>query len=124
TMTQQLLAPGLPDVTRDDVEAISRDEPAWLRERRLEAWRLYESMDLPDPGDEEWRRTDVRALDLSDVKTLLTRMRIEEQERAELERARAQKQNGEAWLSMSPGRITADFTATGPYYLWQVNGFE
>ncbi|MEX2245067.1 MAG: SufD family Fe-S cluster assembly protein [Dehalococcoidia bacterium] len=59
-----------PAVTLADVEEISarQNEPAWLRERRLEAWRLYESMDLPDPGDEQWRRTDVRALDLDGLR--------------------------------------------------------
>ena len=62
-MTQDVLTRG-PAVTLADVERIAAGEPAWLRERRLEAWRLYESLDLPDPGDEEWRRTDVRGIDV------------------------------------------------------------
>ena len=57
-----------PAVTLADVEAISRDDPEWLRKKRLEAWRLYESMDLPDPGDEEWRRTDVRAIPIEGLR--------------------------------------------------------
>jgi Fe-S cluster assembly protein SufD len=61
-MTQQLLAPGISGITRDDVDAVSRGEPPWLRDRRLEAWRLYEEMDLPDPGEEEWRRTNLREM--------------------------------------------------------------
>jgi Fe-S cluster assembly protein SufD len=51
-----------PTVTLADVEAIAAGEPAWLREKRLAAWRLYEPMDFPDEYDEEWRRTDVRAV--------------------------------------------------------------
>jgi Fe-S cluster assembly protein SufD len=35
-------------------------EPGWLAERRLEAWDLFEKLDLPDPKSEEWRYTDVR----------------------------------------------------------------
>ena len=63
-MTQQLIDAGIPGLTHADIDAISsrRDEPAWLRERREAAWQVYESLELPDPGDEEWRRTDVRAI--------------------------------------------------------------
>ncbi|MBI3953384.1 MAG: Fe-S cluster assembly protein SufD [Chloroflexi bacterium] len=42
-----------------------RDEPAWLRERRQSAWRIYEALPLPDRREEEWRRVDIRALDLA-----------------------------------------------------------
>ncbi len=61
-MTTQTIAPGIPGLTQADVDLLARDEPAWLRERRLDAWRLYDSMDLPDPGDEEWRRTNLREM--------------------------------------------------------------
>jgi Fe-S cluster assembly protein SufD len=66
-MTSEVLAPGIPGITEQDVEAIVAGEPAWLQERRRAAWRAYESMDLPDPGDEEWRRTDVRAMDFGQL---------------------------------------------------------
>lgn len=62
------VATGLPAITHADVEAVSRNDPAWLRDRREAAWRLYESMELPDPGDEQWRRTDVREMDFSRVR--------------------------------------------------------
>ncbi|MBI5288454.1 MAG: Fe-S cluster assembly protein SufD [Chloroflexi bacterium] len=63
-MTSEVLAPGIPGLTAADVEEIisRQNEPAWLAERRREAWRLYESMELPDPGDEEWRRTNLREM--------------------------------------------------------------
>ena len=42
-------------------------EPAWMQERRLEAWKIYESLPMPTRQDEEWRRTDLRALKLNDI---------------------------------------------------------
>jgi Fe-S cluster assembly protein SufD len=68
-MTQEVLTRGLPAATRSLAEEISarHDEPSWLRERRIAAWERYEAMDLPDPGEEEWRRTDVRAIDLGGI---------------------------------------------------------
>jgi Fe-S cluster assembly protein SufD len=63
-MTQEVLSPGLIGITERDVDAVAANEPAWLQEQRRAAWRTYESMDLPDIYDEEWRRTDVRALPL------------------------------------------------------------
>ena len=39
-------------------------EPAWLRDRRREAFAAYERLPMPSRSDEEWRRTDVRGLDL------------------------------------------------------------
>ncbi len=59
-------------VSERDVRDVSarRDEPAWLRERRRAAWRLFEAMDFPDPSDEQWRRTDVRAMVFDAVRPL------------------------------------------------------
>jgi len=39
-------------------------EPAWLRDRRLEAWEAFVRLPLPSADEEEWRRTDISALDL------------------------------------------------------------
>src|SRR5215831_8187110 len=39
-------------------------EPDWLRAHRREAFAVYERLPLPSRADEEWRRTDVRGLDL------------------------------------------------------------
>lgn len=44
-----------------------RGEPAWMQERRLEAWKIYESLPMPTRQDEEWRRTDLRALKLDNI---------------------------------------------------------
>src|SRR5437870_2086773 len=69
-MTQELLAPGFTNITHAAVDEISRrhDEPAWLRQRRLEAWPAYETMDFPAESDEEWRRTDVRSIVFNGVR--------------------------------------------------------
>lgn len=49
------------------IEALSRmnGEPDWLRAWRLEAARLFQSMDYPSFKNEEWRRTDLTHLDVS-----------------------------------------------------------
>lgn len=44
-----------------------RDEPDWMRERRLEAWNAYQTIPMPTRTDEEWRRTDLSRLRLDDV---------------------------------------------------------
>lgn len=41
-----------------------RDEPAWMHERRLDAWRTYQQIPMPTRRDEEWRRTDLSRLRL------------------------------------------------------------
>src|SRR3984893_3069479 len=44
-------------------------EPEWLRARRREAFEIYERLPLPSRSDEEWRRTDIRGLDLDAFQT-------------------------------------------------------
>ncbi len=78
-MTQQTISAGVPDISREEFERLmaALDQPGWLRERRIEAWRRYESMDLPDPYDEEWRRTDVRSLPTGGLRVADVATRIE-----------------------------------------------
>ena len=77
-MTTDVLAPPITSATLADVENIAREasEPEWLLERRRTAWRTYETMGLPDPGDEEWRRTDVRALPLAGLRPETAPLRL------------------------------------------------
>ena len=42
----------------------SRSEPAWLVERRRKAFEHFGSAVMPNLRDEDWRRTDIRALKL------------------------------------------------------------
>jgi Fe-S cluster assembly protein SufD len=52
-----------------DVKRASENlgEPAWLAERRLQAWKRYRSLPLPSLKDETWRRTDIRGLPASQL---------------------------------------------------------
>ena len=49
------------------VEALSavKKEPRWLTDRRRDAWRIYQETPMPRSTDEEWRRTDIRALKMN-----------------------------------------------------------
>jgi Fe-S cluster assembly protein SufD len=51
--------------TRETVEKLSTElgEPGWLAERRLQAFDVYEKLDMPDPKGEEWRYVDIRKFD-------------------------------------------------------------
>ena len=53
------------DFSKDFVEKIARDEPQWMRDKRLEAYSLYESLPMPHTTeDDTWRRTvDMRTQD-------------------------------------------------------------
>jgi Fe-S cluster assembly protein SufD len=62
-MTTRASAPLLTaDTIRDRSRA--KAEPEWLLKRRLDAWRAFEAMAMPSPLEEEWRRTDISALDV------------------------------------------------------------
>jgi Fe-S cluster assembly protein SufD len=47
------------------------NEPEWLREMRLNAWDLYESLPMPTTQDEAWRRTDYRHINWETAGTLV-----------------------------------------------------
>ncbi|HLI51876.1 MAG TPA: SufD family Fe-S cluster assembly protein, partial [Thermomicrobiaceae bacterium] len=55
--------------SREAVEELSsrRGEPDWVRQRRIEAWEVYERTPMPTRNDEEWRRTDIRKLPIDTV---------------------------------------------------------
>lgn len=42
----------------------ARNEPAWMLDFRLQAWRIFESLPWPKPTDEAWRRTRLTGFDL------------------------------------------------------------
>lgn len=61
---REILKEATITLTEQDVTALSErlNDPAWLRDKRLEAWRLAETLPMPGPTDEAWRRTDLRSL--------------------------------------------------------------
>ena len=52
--------------TNDSFERFlsQRNEPAWLRDLRVDAWRQFNELPMPSQRDEEWMRTDIRMLRL------------------------------------------------------------
>jgi Fe-S cluster assembly protein SufD len=56
----------LTGFTREAVEALStaKNESDWVREARLAAWETFDALPWPKRTDEEWRRTDFKALKL------------------------------------------------------------
>ncbi|RMG93459.1 MAG: Fe-S cluster assembly protein SufD [Chloroflexi bacterium] len=55
--------------SKEAVEKLSAvlNEPAWMREFRLQAWEVYEKTPMPTTKDEAWRRTDIRRLKLDEI---------------------------------------------------------
>lgn len=54
-----------PGLGRAAVERLSelKGEPDWLRERRLQAWNLYEQLPTPTPAQRPWKYTDITRFD-------------------------------------------------------------
>ncbi len=54
-----------PTITEATIRSLSQSkgEPSWLLEKRLEALRAFEAMAMPNPLEEEWRRTDLSRID-------------------------------------------------------------
>src|ERR687891_2223785 len=65
---------GVPEILKSKgigaevVEALSgfKGEPAWLKEKRLEAWHAFEKTPMPTLGDEAWRYTDISDVRIED----------------------------------------------------------
>jgi len=49
--------------------ALRHGEPNWLKESRLSVWESYLNTPMPTSRDEEWRRTDISAVDPSALTT-------------------------------------------------------
>ncbi|MCA1737348.1 MAG: Fe-S cluster assembly protein SufD [Actinobacteria bacterium] len=55
-------------ISTETVKALSsyKDEPNWLTEKRLEAWRSFEALPMPTLRDEAWRYTDISDVRIED----------------------------------------------------------
>ena len=55
-------------ITEETVRALSsfKEEPEWLAERRLSAWRAFEALPMPTLRDEAWRYTDISDVRIED----------------------------------------------------------
>lgn len=59
-----------PAFERSIAEARAADGPKWLRERRLNAWKIFEETPYPTQTLEEWRYTNISQFALESVKPL------------------------------------------------------
>lgn len=55
-------------ISREALEFIIKrnSEPSWVQKLRQNAWEVFEQIPMPTPKDEEWRRTDLKALKLNE----------------------------------------------------------
>jgi Fe-S cluster assembly protein SufD len=67
--TADSAAEGITEVlNRGKVRVFAGPEPEWLRDRRLNAWEVYETTPMPTTRLEEWRYTDLKkTLDLQSL---------------------------------------------------------
>ena len=91
------------DFSREFVEKISnaQDEPNWMRERRLEAYSVYETLPMPHTTpDAVWRQT--------------TDMRTQDYWRRTTRHMRGLKLDGFQPVALSPsGPSRSEFRSTG-----------
>ncbi|HUX22886.1 MAG TPA: Fe-S cluster assembly protein SufD [Spirochaetia bacterium] len=64
-MSQQKQTDTLSTHNGPAVDWVERDEPQWMIALRRKAFESFSNESWPTPQDEEWRRTDITALDLS-----------------------------------------------------------
>src|ERR687883_706103 len=65
---------GVPEVLKSKgisaktIKALSafKNEPAWLTEKRISAWRTFEKTPMPTLRDEAWRYTDISDVRIED----------------------------------------------------------
>jgi len=71
-MTEKGNTKNVNTLARERVDTLSNrcDEPKWLQKERSAAWELYLQTSMPTVRDEEWRRTDIDSLTLSQLTTV------------------------------------------------------
>jgi Fe-S cluster assembly protein SufD len=63
-VAEALTTKGFSRAAVDELSA-AKAEPDWLRAFRERAWEAWEALPMPTRQDEDWRRTDIRLLDLT-----------------------------------------------------------
>lgn len=53
--------------TRKTVETIANRDPAWLKSQRMAAWEIFDRLPSPSRRDLDWRRFNIRDLDLAKI---------------------------------------------------------
>lgn len=59
-----------PAISREGALALAAHaaEPQWMRDLRLSCWEIYAALPLPSRQDEEWRRTDLKWMQLETLR--------------------------------------------------------
>ncbi|MGH3148680.1 MAG: Fe-S cluster assembly protein SufD [Rubrobacter sp.] len=65
TVPEVLMSKGMSEETAKALSSF-KDEPGWLTEKRLEAWRSFEDLPMPTLRDEAWRYTDISDVRVED----------------------------------------------------------
>lgn len=67
-MSLDVQATAFSGPSAEAVEALSmsKQEPAWMRHKRLAAWELSQTLSIPLGTEEAWRRTDLRGLNFTE----------------------------------------------------------
>ncbi len=83
-MTVDTKGTALKGPSAEAVAALSaaKQEPAWMRDKRLAAWKLSQTLSMPTGTEEEWRRTDIRGLHLDDYLPLPPQAQAEQRREA------------------------------------------
>jgi len=63
---------GLATAATVDALSASRNDPAWVRKARQDAWAIYQRTPMPTINDELWRRTDISLLKLDQLEAVIT----------------------------------------------------
>ncbi|MEZ4830514.1 MAG: Fe-S cluster assembly protein SufD [Caldilineaceae bacterium] len=71
---QEAVKAAVAAYSEETVRQISaaHNEPDWMRQFRLDAWRTFESLPWPKPTDEAWRRTRLTGFDLKNFAPFAT----------------------------------------------------
>ena len=80
-MQNTLLAPkAVTEFKEGDVLALSeaKDEPAWMKQRRINALQVFRDTPRPTTKEEAWRRTDIRRVKLDKVAPAMGGARLED----------------------------------------------
>jgi Fe-S cluster assembly protein SufD len=54
-------------ISEKTLDALTSNEPAWLRSQRQAAWRVFEKLPMPTKRDVDWQRFDIRPLKLDKI---------------------------------------------------------
>ena len=105
------------DFSKDFVEKIAHDEPQWMRDKRLEAYSLYESLPMPHTAeDDTWRRTvDMRTQDYwRRTRQHLRSLAVENYHPTA--NSTANSNLSKLWDKISLPEYRVDFHCEGPYF--------